>query len=344
MRLNDMQATTKPLVSVCIPVYNRKEMLRNCLYSVVRQTLKDIEIIVTDNCSEDDLAEVIREFDDPRIRYHRNSKNLGAGRNFLRALSLAEGKYLKFLCSDDLLLPKCLEEAVNELESYPTADALLFKVASFNESGWTDWGAYVMPWEGLASGLKITEHQHVFEFAKVSPTPGLFKTSAFWEIGGFDMSLKAMGDWELYARMLESGGGVVFLERVLAIYRVHSDNDARLQSSNFGFMHDMLILRRRKRLPRRPFANANTIWRQCSQSIRDGRGVLPVLKLVFDYGYLGSFLFMLPVVTVKHLMDRVNRSLRSDNVLSCPAVGDNPELERLLNETWTVSNMDGHAE
>lgn len=337
-----MRDCSKPLVSVCIPVFNRKDMLRACLHSVVRQTLKNIEIIVTDNCSEEDLAEVVRQFDDSRIRYHRNSKNLGAPRNFVRAASLAEGKYLKFLCSDDLLLPKCLEEAVNELESYPGADALLFKVAPFNDNGWSDFGNYSLPWKGLARGLKPTEYPHVFDFLKVTPTAVLFKTSAFWELGGFDMSLQAMGDWLIYASMLESGGGVVFSDRVLAIYRLHADNDARLQSSNFGFMHDILMLRRRKRIPRRPVLDADNIWRQCSQSIREGKGLLPVLKVLFDYGYLVSFLFMLPVLTVKHLMDRVKGNLRN-NVLSCSTVVENPELERLLNETWAMSRRDGHA-
>lgn len=339
-----MRDCSKPLVSVCIPVFNRKDMLRACLHSVVRQSLMDIEIIVTDNCSEEDLAEVVREIDDPRIRYHRNSKNIGGGRNFIRAASLAKGKYIKFLCSDDLLLPNCLDEAVKELESYPGADALLFKVASFNESGCTDRGAYPMPWKGLASGLKPTDHPQVFDFLKVSPTAVMFRASAFWEIGGFDLSVKAMGDWEIYARMLESGGGVVFSNQVFALYRVHSDNDARLQSSNFGFMHDILLLRRRKRILNRPVLNADNIWRQCSQSIREGKGLLPVLKVLFDYGYLGGFLFMLPVLTVKHLIDRVKRNIRSDNVLSCSTVGKNPELERLLNETWAMSRRDGHAE
>ena len=339
-----MQTTTKPLVSVCIPAYNRKEMLRNCLYSVTRQTLKNIEIIVSDNCSEEDLAEVIREFADSRICYHRNSKNLGPARNFIRAASLAEGKYLKFLCSDDLLLPNCLEDSVKELESYPEADALLFKVASFNESGCKDIGNYGMPWKGHARDLKLSEHPQVFEFLKVSPTAILFRSSAFWELGGFDQCLRAMLDWEIYARMLQSEGGVVFLDRVLAIYRLHDNNDARVQSSNFGFMHDMLNLRRQERLPRRPIANADAIWRQCSQSIRDGKGVLPVLKVIFDYGFLGNFLFMLPVLIVKHLMDRVKRNLKPDNLLSCSFVGAESELERLLNETWTVSNSDGHAE
>lgn len=339
-----MQATTKPLVSVCIPVYNRKEMLRSCLCSVIRQTLKDIEIIVTDNCSQEDLAEVVRELDDPRIRYHRNSKNLGAPHNFIRAVSLAEGKYLKFLCSDDLLLPNCLEDSIKELEAHPGADALLFKVASFNESGCIDRGTYAMPWKGHARNLKLFEHPQVFEFLYVGPTAVLCRSSAFWELGGFDQCLRAMVDWEMYSRMLEVGGGVVFLDRVLAIYRVHADNDARVQSSNLGFLHDMLVLRRQKRLPKRPIANADAIWRQCSLSIRDGRSVLPVLKMVFDYGYLGNFLFMLPVLTVKHLLDRVKRSLRPDNFLSSSAVRADPELERLLSKTWAVCRVSNIAE
>lgn len=337
-----MQATSKPLVSVCIPVYNRREMLRSCLWSIVRQTLRDIEIIVTDNCSEEDLAGVVREFNDPRISYHRNSKNLGPTCNFIRAASLAKGKYLKYVCSDDLLLPGCLEESVRELEAHPGADALIFKVASFSDSGCIDRGTYPMPWNGHASNLRFSEHPDVFRFLNVGPTTVLYRSSALWELGGFDLNMKAMGDWEVYVRMLQAGGGVVFLDRVLAIYRSHTGNDALVQSSNLGFLHDLLILRRQG-LPGSPVANADVIWRQLSQFIRDGRSVLPVLNLVFDYGYLGNFLFMLPVLTVKHLMDRVKRNIGPENLSGLSAEAD-PELERLLNETWTMSRSYGLAE
>lgn len=338
-----MQATAKPLVSVCIPVYNRKEMLRSCLWSIVRQTLKDIEVIVTDNCSEDDLSVVVREFNDSRILYHRNSRNLGPCINFIRAAVLSKGKYLKFLCSDDLLLPNCLEESVKELESYPNAIGLLFKCASFDESGCVDMGISPLPWKGIAHNLNFSEHKKVFDYYRIGPTAVLYRSNTFWELGGIDLSVKNNGDWEIYSRMLQSDRGLVFFDRVLAISRIHDGNDSILQASNLGFLNDILNLRRQGRLPKWSIAYSDNIWRQLSQDLREGRSVLPVFKMLFKYGYFGNFLLMLPMLTVKHLMDRVKRNIGTENLSGLSAEAD-PELERLLNETWTMSRGCGLAE
>ena len=102
-----------PEVSVIIPVYNTERYLRECLDSVVNQTLRDIEIICVDDGSTDGSPEILREYQakDERITILRQEKsNAGAARNL--GLSIAAGEYLSFLDSDDFFELEMLEHMV----------------------------------------------------------------------------------------------------------------------------------------------------------------------------------------------------------------------------------------
>jgi len=109
-----------PLVSFCVPTYGRASFLGRTLRSALAQTVKDIEIIVVDDCSPDNTAEVVKNFDDKRICYIRNSGNLGVPENLNRAMSLGHGEYLVLLEDHDLLEPTYLEAALKVAERYPS--------------------------------------------------------------------------------------------------------------------------------------------------------------------------------------------------------------------------------
>ncbi len=106
-------------VSVGIPTWNRAELLRECLQSVVTQTLRDIEIWVFDNASTDHTPEVVASFDDPRINYVRNPENLGNQPNSTKAMRAGSAPYHVMLFDDDYLLPTCLERKAEYLDEHP---------------------------------------------------------------------------------------------------------------------------------------------------------------------------------------------------------------------------------
>jgi glycosyltransferase involved in cell wall biosynthesis len=112
---------TTPTVTVCIPTYNRSGLLRESLQSVLWQSLRDIEVVVSDNASTDDTEAVVRSFGDPRVVYDRNPENLGLFANMSRCLRLGSGKYRVVLPDDDLMLPGNLERKVAFLERHPEA-------------------------------------------------------------------------------------------------------------------------------------------------------------------------------------------------------------------------------
>lgn len=95
---------TSVLVSIGIPTYNRANSYLRCsLRSAVSQTYKNIEIIVSDNCSSDNTESVVKEFDDRRIRYYRQKENIGPVNNRNFCLEQSQGQYFLLLFDDDVI-------------------------------------------------------------------------------------------------------------------------------------------------------------------------------------------------------------------------------------------------
>lgn len=102
-------------VSVILPIYNVEKYLKKCMDSIVRQTLKEIEIICVDDGSTDDSLSILREYEknDKRIKvFCQQNAGAGAARN--RGLSIAQGEYLSFLDSDDFFEIDMLEKAYHK--------------------------------------------------------------------------------------------------------------------------------------------------------------------------------------------------------------------------------------
>jgi glycosyltransferase involved in cell wall biosynthesis len=105
-----------PIVSVIIPIYNTEKYLSKCVNSVLSQTLKDIEIICVNDCSADKSLEVLKKFNDDRIKIINLPENRGIGTARNTAISISKGKYIYFIDSDDWIDDNYLEEMVNNIK------------------------------------------------------------------------------------------------------------------------------------------------------------------------------------------------------------------------------------
>ncbi|MEJ7793678.1 MAG: glycosyltransferase family A protein [Gaiellaceae bacterium] len=106
-----------PLVTVTIPTYNRAHLLRESLESVLAQTVKRLEVIVSDNASTDATADVVASFRDPRVSYTRLERNLGHLANLSRCLGLGTAPLVMIFQDDDLMLPHNIERKLEVLEA-----------------------------------------------------------------------------------------------------------------------------------------------------------------------------------------------------------------------------------
>ncbi len=116
---------SQPLVSVCIPVYNGAKYINETLDCVLGQTYKNIELIISDNCSTDNTLELIRAYADPRVKIFSNEKNMGIKYNYLKVFTYATGKYLSFMGADDGMELTTIEKGVAILESEKYRDVSL---------------------------------------------------------------------------------------------------------------------------------------------------------------------------------------------------------------------------
>lgn len=111
-----------PKVSIIIPVYNMEKYLRQCLDSVVNQTLQDIEIICIDDCSTDNSLQILKEYasKDNRIRIIEQKINQGQGVARNEAIKIATGEYIGFVDPDDWIEPNMYEEMYNKAKEFNT--------------------------------------------------------------------------------------------------------------------------------------------------------------------------------------------------------------------------------
>src|SRR4026208_2000917 len=127
----------EPLVSVVTPVYNGEEFLAACIESVLKQTYKNFEYIIVNNCSKDRSMEIALQYakSDSRIRVHDNEKFLAVIANHNHAFGLISpaAKYCKVVAADDVLAPNCLKRTVECAEANPSAGI----IGSYQLSGST---------------------------------------------------------------------------------------------------------------------------------------------------------------------------------------------------------------
>lgn len=114
-----------PLVSICIPVYNGDKFIDETIRCCIHQTYKNLEIIISDNCSTDKTIECIKRYKDPRIKIYSNETNIGLVANYRKALTYATGKYMAFLGADDGMELDAVEKEVAIMEAPENKNVVL---------------------------------------------------------------------------------------------------------------------------------------------------------------------------------------------------------------------------
>lgn len=110
-------------ISICIPAYNHPHLLQQCLQSIIAQTYTDLEVIVTDDSLHDDLANVVANIGDDRIKYFKNVTQLGSPQNWNEGIKHATGQLIKIMHHDDWFVDaNCLSEFVKPFINNPTID------------------------------------------------------------------------------------------------------------------------------------------------------------------------------------------------------------------------------
>ncbi len=229
-----MEREIQPLVTIGIPNYNYAQYLEECISSVVNQTYSNIEILISDNASTDNSIDVIKSFNDPRIRYWVNKANLGVYPNWDLLVKEAKGEYFKILQADDFLdinyVTKCIEILVkNDADcAFPGCNfigssqpTILPSNIGFYEN------SYLLTDEDISQkAFSLTIFVH--------PTIGLYKSKLVPE--GFGGTNKNMNRDMVYWAKAITRGKTILINEVLCTQRMHEKQDRRRKDTSMAII------------------------------------------------------------------------------------------------------------
>ncbi len=221
-----------PRVSIAIPVYNGARTIRACLESALAQTYEQTEIVIVDNASTDETVAIVESYDDPRIRLHRNPRNLGFQRNTNRSIELSSGEFVKPLHADDRLLPGCVERMLELFEAHERV-GLVFAPRQIELSHPTDAGqrqwleVYGRPDRNFSSLQRVNDGRSLLrEWLRGGiadnwvgePSSMMLRRSSLERVGLVNLRVGTLSDVDLTVRLMVHYD-IGFLDEELSVFR-----------------------------------------------------------------------------------------------------------------------------
>lgn len=202
-------------VSIVVPTFNRSEMLRETINSILNQTFKDIEVTVIDNCSVDNTKTVLQSFNDKRIRYFEHPNNGIIAVNMNYGMKKARGEYIAFCDDDDLWMPNKLEKQLFEFEKDEKIALICSNGINFNKNG--DVGVIY----NNVGDKHFTFEALVFE-NRIINSSILVKKSVIDEVGMMDEEPEFLGseEYSLWIRIAKKYK-IKYINLPLVKYRTH---------------------------------------------------------------------------------------------------------------------------
>lgn len=316
--------TLNDKVSVIIPTYNRSELLKKAIESLENQSHQNFEIIIIDDCSTDDTAEVVRGMDDERIIYLRHDTNKGGSEARNTGIKQATGSFIGFLDSDDQWLPDKLERQLKQFEGQPDVGVVYTGVQVVDEHN--------QPTRKIVPAYKGEILPKLFESNCIDTTSSvLVKREVLDQVQGFDASLPSCQDWDLYIRLAQVTK-FDFVKESLVLFYHHSGERITTNKKSVLTGH-MSIFEKYKELAKKQSKSTFhrftlTIWKVIfrtaiisgnKETVRLSRNVLAEgfknnrTSLKFLFYYLSTFLNM---KILSYLYTQSKKNNRKSHLLS----------------------------
>jgi glycosyltransferase involved in cell wall biosynthesis len=209
------------LVSVVVPVYNGSEFLAECLGSLLAQDHPAVEIVVVDDGSTDDSADIAERYSAIRT-LRRVHEGLGGARN--AGIAATTGPLIGFCDADDLWKPNKASAQVGYLVAHPEIDLVLCRQDTSFEAGvdHPDW---------------LIRDQTLGDLDGVSPTSALVRRRVFDRVG-FRTDMDVGTDFNFLVRARAAGFGIALMHDSLRVRRIHGDNMTDREGPAFSEMFD----------------------------------------------------------------------------------------------------------
>ena len=210
--------TVPELVSVIIPTYKRAHILPRAVRSVLNQTYSNLELIIVDDGSKDNTAEIVSSIKDERVRLISFSENKGAAAARNEGIKVAAGDFIAFLDSDDEWMPDKLRLSLNAFRENQGSN-----IGLVYTNGWAIKGDIKAPYfkDSRPSGIvysKMQRERNIFPTSVSSPGPPFYvlHKKVFSDIGSFDENMRNWEDVDFFVRVALHYD-IYFLNKPLAV-------------------------------------------------------------------------------------------------------------------------------
>lgn len=257
-REKDIHITTKDtndeIVSVVVISYRSVKTIVETLESIYRQTYPNIELIVSDDCSDDDTVFIAKQWvDKHKERFFRtqiieSEYNTGTAGNMNRGIHGCQGLWVKTIAADDILLPNCVSdymEKVGEdrtIKFYQSDERFIDEKGKLMEYPYREMRR--MKKMQKLSSAKRQYRYLLLDDIKLSPTL-FFEKNAFCKIGGCDEKIRNLEDYPLKLRFLKYGYRMGYLEKETVQYRIHNS-----VSRNVGHIYNLAHIKQKRQVKR----------------------------------------------------------------------------------------------
>lgn len=275
---------SSPKVSVLVPVYRTNPVfLREAIRSVLDQTFRDFELVLLEDCPDDPRESVIREFDDPRIRYERNERNLGITPSRNRLIDLAHGEYLAIFDHDDVCRKDRLEKEVAYLDEHPACGVVSSWTRRIPANRLSKW-----PTESLKLAL--------LDGCVIAHTAAMIRKSLLTKLNlRYEERFSPAEDWGLWLQLVPHTEFHNIAEP-LVDYRWFAGNTSHRQAERMK-----LGSARARAWARHNLSDLSIEYEAQAKTIRRVRFLgIPLMKFVTRWGLtVGYFLGFIPIITVR---------------------------------------------
>jgi glycosyltransferase involved in cell wall biosynthesis len=215
-------------VDVIVPCYRYGHFLRQCVESVLSQSLPNVRILVIDDASPDNTAEIAAELvrKDCRVTFLRHTTNKGHINTYNEGIDWASGDYMLILSADDYLLPGALRRSADLMDGHPEVGFTFGRGIELNNTGTTPQLSDTVD-IARKGGWRIVPGRQFIELSGarniVSTPTAVVRTELQKQLGGYRPELPHSGDMEMWLRFA-AHASIGILDAYQAVYRRHSSN------------------------------------------------------------------------------------------------------------------------
>ena len=229
-----------PLVSVCVITYNSAKYILETLDSIEQQTYQNIELIISDDCSNDNTVDICQEWLNKHMERFiktqilRADKNTGISANCNRAYKVASGIWIKGIAGDDYLYPNAIETYINFInKGSETPDVIFAKVFPVYQDKVVDISKI---FKYSYFGLAPKEFEYLLLTRNFLPASASFINKEYFIMSnGFDEDIPMIEDWPFWIKSVCNKAKLAFIDSYTVYYRVSSKSASQNKSKTYQF-------------------------------------------------------------------------------------------------------------